>query len=142
VVIGGLIKDYTQLAEQKVPLLGDIPIIGYLFKSHKKRVNKTNLLIFITPHIVRDARDMADVTKSRYQKMERFKEQNSVIEPKGREPIDTKRFEAPPEEEEGGIKEEEIQVPQEVDRQSDTEGQSSDQSSQGEGQSEPSGNEQ
>ncbi len=142
VVIGGLIKDYTQLAEQKVPLLGDIPIIGYLFKSHKKRVNKTNLLIFITPHIVRDARDMADVTKSRYQKMEKFKERNSVIEPKGREPIDTKRFEAPPEEEEGGIKEEEIQVPQEVDQQSDAEGQSSDQSLQGEGQSEPSGNEQ
>jgi len=125
VVIGGLIKDYAQLAEQKVPLLGDIPIIGFLFKSQKKKVNKTNLLIFITPHIARDARDLADVTKRRYQKLEKFKERNSVIEPKGREPIDTKSFEAPPDEGANEIKEEEIDVPLEVEQQDEGEEQSS-----------------
>lgn len=116
VIIGGLIKDYSQIAEQKVPILGDIPIIGYLFKSQKKRNEKTNLLIFITPHIVRDARDLSNVTKDRYEKLEKFKQQNNIIEPKGREPIDKKSFEVPPEKENGKLKEEEIKIPQEIEQ--------------------------
>lgn len=116
VIIGGLIKDYSQIAEQKVPLLGDIPILGYLFKSHKKRAEKTNLIIFITPHIARDARDLSGISKERYQKLEKFKEQNNVIEPKEREPFDKKRLDVPPGKEQGGLKEEEIKIPQEIER--------------------------
>ena len=116
VIIGGLIKDYSQIAEQKVPLLGDIPILGYLFKNHKKTAQKTNLIIFITPHIARDARDLSEISKERYQKLEKFKEQNNVIEPQGREPFDKKRMEVPPEKQQGGMKEEEIKIPQEIER--------------------------
>jgi general secretion pathway protein D len=53
VVLGGLVRDRNEITENKVPLLGDIPILGWLFKSKTTLVAKTNLLIFMTPHIVR-----------------------------------------------------------------------------------------
>jgi len=52
VVLGGLIDDSLTLSDYKVPCLGDIPILGYLFKSHGKSSDKTNLYVFITPHVV------------------------------------------------------------------------------------------
>ena len=51
-VIGGLIKNKTTDTIQKVPLLGDIPILGFLFKHKGKEVVKKDLLIFITPKIL------------------------------------------------------------------------------------------
>jgi|SRR5579863_809609 len=54
VVIGGLIQDNVTKSDSKVPLLGDIPILGYLFRSESREVIKTNLLIFLTPHVIRD----------------------------------------------------------------------------------------
>jgi general secretion pathway protein D len=53
VVLGGLIRDKIQDTENKIPILGDIPILGWLFKSKITSVAKTNLLIFMTPYIVR-----------------------------------------------------------------------------------------
>jgi general secretion pathway protein D len=53
VVLGGLVRDRITNEENKIPLLGDIPILGWLFKSKKNITAKTNLLIFMTPHIVR-----------------------------------------------------------------------------------------
>ena len=53
VVMGGLINEETTLTESKVPLLGDIPGLGYLFKSKNRRKIKRNLFIFVTPHILR-----------------------------------------------------------------------------------------
>jgi general secretion pathway protein D len=58
VVIGGLITEKIKENVQKVPLLGDIPILGYLFKSTKRVTEKTNLLIFITPYVIRDESDL------------------------------------------------------------------------------------
>jgi general secretion pathway protein D len=52
-VLGGLIRDQTSIAVNKIPLLGDIPILGWLFSSRVNTVQKTNLLIFLTPRIVR-----------------------------------------------------------------------------------------
>jgi general secretion pathway protein D len=52
-VLGGLIRDATSVAINKIPLLGDIPILGWLFSSRTSTVQKTNLLIFLTPRIVR-----------------------------------------------------------------------------------------
>jgi general secretion pathway protein D len=52
VVIGGLISDSKASGDSKVPLLGDIPILGQLFKASTKSTSKTELLIFLTPHIV------------------------------------------------------------------------------------------
>jgi general secretion pathway protein D len=52
VVIGGLIDDSSSITESKVPLLGDIPILGWLFKSKKTSYEKTNLYVFLTPRVV------------------------------------------------------------------------------------------
>ena len=49
VVIGGLIKNNKSMEETKIPLLGDIPILGWLFKRQSVSYTKTNLLVFITP---------------------------------------------------------------------------------------------
>ena len=62
VVIGGLIQDSDQVTESKIPLLGDIPFLGWLFKTKNTTREKTNLLIMLTPRIIKDARDMAEVS--------------------------------------------------------------------------------
>ena len=64
VVIGGLIQDNEQETVSKVPLLGDIPLLGWLFKSKSKTRTKTNLMILLTPHIVKDAGDLAEMTRA------------------------------------------------------------------------------
>lgn len=58
VVIGGLIEDRVTDTVRKVPFLGDIPLLGWLFKSRSKEKTKTNLMIFLTPHVIRDPDDL------------------------------------------------------------------------------------
>jgi general secretion pathway protein D len=53
-VMGGLIQDQINSGNTKVPILGDIPVLGYLFRSDTKDRNKTDLVLFITPTIVQD----------------------------------------------------------------------------------------
>jgi general secretion pathway protein D len=62
VIIGGLIQDRDQVTESKIPLLGDIPFLGWLFKTKNTTREKTNLLIMLTPRIIKDARDMAAIS--------------------------------------------------------------------------------
>jgi type IV pilus assembly protein PilQ len=57
-VIGGIYTRNTGLSWKKVPLLADIPIIGWLFKSRREADERTEMLIFITPRIVNRARSM------------------------------------------------------------------------------------
>jgi general secretion pathway protein D len=64
VVIGGLIQDQETESENKIPFLGDIPGLGWLFKSTSKQRTKTNLLIVLTPRIIRGAEELAEVTGS------------------------------------------------------------------------------
>ncbi|MGA2028682.1 MAG: secretin N-terminal domain-containing protein [Verrucomicrobiota bacterium] len=54
-VMGGLVNDNPEAAYTKVPVLGDIPILGYAFRSENKSLAKDNLLIFITPSILNDS---------------------------------------------------------------------------------------
>ena len=54
VVLGGIINDSFTKTVSKVPLLGDLPVVGFLFRSSNKTVSKTELLVFMTPHVVRD----------------------------------------------------------------------------------------
>lgn len=56
-VLGGLVKDDEQESISKVPILGDIPILGWLFKSRTIKKKKTNLLVFLTPKIIRTLGD-------------------------------------------------------------------------------------
>jgi general secretion pathway protein D len=66
IVIGGLIDDDIQESTQKIPLLGDIPLLGNLFKSQGTTKSKRNLMVFIRPTIVRDEASVAEVTGKKY----------------------------------------------------------------------------
>ena len=66
IVLGGLISDDVQESERKVPLLGDIPLLGRLFKSTTTSRSKKNLVVFLKPTIVRDAADMQLITNEKY----------------------------------------------------------------------------
>ena len=66
VVIGGLIQDTVIDGVQKVPLLGDIPVIGALFRYKTRSRAKTNLMIFLRPTLVRDSRRADAFTGERY----------------------------------------------------------------------------
>ncbi|MDP4978353.1 MAG: type II secretion system secretin GspD [Desulfobacterales bacterium] len=61
IVIGGLIEDTNAVSVYKVPLLGDIPVLGWLFKVQKSSQQKTNLYIFLTPHVINNPSEAADV---------------------------------------------------------------------------------
>jgi general secretion pathway protein D len=62
VIIGGLMQTQQTVTESKIPLLGDIPGLGNLFKRKQKQNNKTELMIFLTPHIVPAAGQLAALT--------------------------------------------------------------------------------
>ena len=62
IVIGGLISDSINALESRVPYLADIPVLGNLFKNTQRNKNKINLLIFLTPHIIRNEEDAAEVS--------------------------------------------------------------------------------
>jgi general secretion pathway protein D len=66
VVLGGLIEETVGEDEQKVPLLGDIPLLGNLFKSRATDVTKTNLMVFIHPVILRDSSVASHYTNNKY----------------------------------------------------------------------------
>ncbi|MBT6126590.1 MAG: type II secretion system secretin GspD [Halieaceae bacterium] len=66
VVLGGLIEDNVQDGQQKVPILGDIPFLGRLFRTDSVDVSKTNLLIFIRPTIIRDNAQLDGATADKY----------------------------------------------------------------------------
>lgn len=59
--LGGLTQDQETEGETKVPVLGDIPVIGWLFKSREKKKSKQNLMVFLTPKIIRNPTDHAQV---------------------------------------------------------------------------------
>jgi general secretion pathway protein D len=66
VVLGGLIQDQMTDGEDSVPFLGDLPIVGQLFRYSNRKRTKTNLMVFLRPMIVRTAADAAAVTSPRY----------------------------------------------------------------------------
>ncbi|WP_042296359.1 type II secretion system secretin GspD [Paraburkholderia bannensis] len=66
IVLGGLMQDNYQVSNSKVPLLGDIPWIGQLFRSENKTRAKTNLMVFLRPVIISDRDTAQAVTSNRY----------------------------------------------------------------------------
>ncbi|GAB4344665.1 MAG: type II secretion system secretin GspD [Desulfobulbaceae bacterium] len=79
VVIGGIIGQDSSSGEYKVPLLGDIPLIGWLFKTRGEFKEKTNLFIFITPHIVENPAEIASLYYQKRDVMEYVKSGSSEI---------------------------------------------------------------
>ena len=66
IVIGGLLEDAYSSAEEKVPVFGDIPVVGNLFRNENRSRRKTNLMIFLRPTVVRDAAASDAVMVDRY----------------------------------------------------------------------------
>jgi len=67
VVLGGLVQDNVQAVQDKVPLLGDIPLLGNLFRYESRSRTKTNLMVFLRPVVLRDAQASASLTGDRYE---------------------------------------------------------------------------
>ena len=66
VVIGGLIQDSVKDGVEKVPILGDIPLLGWLFTYATRTRSKTNLMVFLRPTVLRDAQRAESLTGGRY----------------------------------------------------------------------------
>lgn len=71
IVLGGLLEDNVTLTSNNVPGLSSIPVLGSLFKYDSRKRTKTNLMVFLRPYVVRDARQSAGVTMDRYDYMRR-----------------------------------------------------------------------
>ena len=69
IALGGLMQDNQSESSRKIPLLGDIPIIGNLFKSQSNNVDKTNLMLFMRPRILKDDASVASLSYSKYNAM-------------------------------------------------------------------------
>jgi len=69
VIIGGLLKDITLQSMSKTPLLGDIPFLGFLFRSKREQTTKSELLVFISPTVIEEA-EMAQEIEAREESME------------------------------------------------------------------------
>ncbi|AJY21164.1 type II secretion system protein D [Burkholderia ambifaria AMMD] len=86
IVLGGLMQDNYQVSNSKVPLLGDIPWIGQLFRSESKQRQKTNLMVFLRPVIISDRSTAQEVTANRYDYIQgvtgAYKSDNNVIRDK------------------------------------------------------------
>ncbi len=76
VVLGGLMEDVVSHSKTKIPLLGDIPILGVLFSQTRSSSFKTNLLVFITPHVIKDPTDFQDIMKRKIDQRNKFIDDN------------------------------------------------------------------
>ncbi len=80
-VLGGLLEDTLRESDQRVPVLGSIPVLGNLFRSRKTDMIKTNLMIFIRPKILRDSATIATQTNSKYNMIRQIQQANGGNSP-------------------------------------------------------------
>jgi general secretion pathway protein D len=72
VAIGGLMRENKSTTNAKVPLLGDIPLLGWLFRKKRIEVDKTNLILFLTPRIIKGSGDSRDILEERLADRQEF----------------------------------------------------------------------
>jgi general secretion pathway protein D len=72
VVIGGLMRDATTKTKQKIPVLGDLPVLGFLFRSSETTKRKTNLLLILTPYVIHDQADLRRIFERKMQERQEF----------------------------------------------------------------------
>ncbi|MCX6996222.1 MAG: hypothetical protein NTV49_03850 [Kiritimatiellaeota bacterium] len=78
IVISGLLRNDRTQSQYKIPLLGDIPLLGFLFRSTSDKVERTNLLIFVTPHIVTDMRQAEKIKQALESRTEMSAASNAI----------------------------------------------------------------
>jgi len=76
VVIGGLIDDSTTRTQNKVPVLGNVPILGWLFKKKSDENIRTNLYVFLTPRVIKNPAEAMDIFQQKKEQMDTIKEGN------------------------------------------------------------------
>lgn len=81
IVVGGLVQDNIILTERKVPILGDIPFLGWLFKTQSNQVNKLSLLVFLTPTLVRGEAEMVELNARKSADLGTLQRENRIEEP-------------------------------------------------------------
>lgn len=74
VVVGGLIRDSINVTETKIPLLGNIPVIGFFFRNRNVAKSKTNLLLFLTPYVIESAADFKVIFERKIRERKEFLE--------------------------------------------------------------------
>ena len=92
IVIGGLMRDRIITSETKIPILGDLPILGALFRQTTKSKEKTNLVLFLTPYIIRNPSDLRSIFERKMQERQEFLDRHFVFSNNDYEtPIDYSR---------------------------------------------------
>lgn len=90
-VLGGLIEDQITETVDKVPLLGDIPYLGYLFQTNSTTITKKNLMVFLRPQIIRDAGKSSGLTHDKYnyirEKQQDFNKDGVLLMPDQKQPL-------------------------------------------------------
>ena len=81
IIIGGLIDEKIEKEVSKVPFLGDVPLLGFLFRHHVDRLKKTELILLITPKVIRDLNDAKDVTDEFIEKLMELKQHIKAVVP-------------------------------------------------------------
>jgi general secretion pathway protein D len=74
VVIGGLIEDSETINVTKVPVLGDIPVLGWLFRDRSEKNTRTNLYIFLTPRVIKSPAEARDIMQDKKDQMDTVQE--------------------------------------------------------------------
>ncbi len=72
VVIGGLMRDAVVKSKTKIPVLGDLPVLGFLFRSSITETRKTNLLLIMTPYVIHDQSDLRRIFERKMQERQEF----------------------------------------------------------------------
>ncbi len=86
VIIAGLVGDNVDVSTTKVPCLGDIPLLGWLFKSEQRNTTRTNLLIFLTPYIVATPEEAEEIYRQKSSYMDEVRKSASDQEVQPEEP--------------------------------------------------------
>ena len=81
IVIGGLIDDTSTINETKVPLLGDVPVLGWLFKDRSETRQKTNLYIFLTPRVIKNPAEAESVLQEKRGQMNEVRKGSFKMQP-------------------------------------------------------------
>ncbi|NMB74562.1 MAG: type II secretion system secretin GspD [Myxococcales bacterium] len=95
VVVGGLMREKLDIGETKVPVLGDIPVIGWFFKAKHNQKTKTNLLFFLTPYVVEGPEDFRTIFERKMDERREFLQQYYNTGPEYRAVVDYRRKHGP-----------------------------------------------
>ncbi len=95
VVIGGLMRDNTTISEGRIPILGSIPILGWLFRNRTSKTTKVNLMLVLTPYIIEDSQDFQGIFERKMAEYDEFAAEYYGKLPRYRSHIDYRKKSGP-----------------------------------------------